>query len=75
MHTNGCSLIEISMEIRMIKFWIVISESCVTVRETHFSIVVDIICPPGLNRVNLSISRREAPFVPPGSDSPVAWIQ
>ena len=39
--------------------------SCVTVRETHFSIVVDIICPPGLNRVNLSISEREAPSVPP----------
>ena len=25
------------MEIRMIKFWNVISESCVTVRETHFT--------------------------------------
>ena len=36
MHINLCVLIEISKEIRMIKFWIVISESCVTVRETHF---------------------------------------
>jgi len=41
MHTNWYVLIEISMEIRMIKFWNVTSVSCGTVRETHFNWVAD----------------------------------
>ena len=40
MHTHWCILIEISKKIMMIKFWNVISDSCVTVLETHFSWVV-----------------------------------
>ena len=37
MHTNWCILIEISMEIRMAKFWSTIIVSCVTLGEFHFS--------------------------------------
>jgi len=33
MHTNRCILIEISMEIKMAKFWEVIIKSCVLSKE------------------------------------------
>lgn len=36
MYTNLCILIEMSMDIRIIKFWVAI-ESCVTLGESHFS--------------------------------------